>query len=672
MPRPLTTMSAKPPVAKRKRRRSSPLSRVHAAARETDEIMCARPYTAGGHMDDPNVSSQLSRSSSLDAHVGSTAVAASGSTAVSSNIPNNNNGSNSNSDCSNPNDNNDSNFSSMTVTNASSQYHAHIGASPSLATTNATTAAMLHESLSEYDRNDDVGDTDHRAQGSNDEHHYRHSRDNNNNHEAYERDAELECHDDRVSHVRPDNGRSRSTSSTADNEGRRTVEMTSLNERRRAEDLTCEGVAAAESHSTHLCVRSNDGGRLHGDDHADEDEVATNGAHHSGHRVGRDEENHHTRGDGSNDCGGSGTDDNRSRLAAHSRRENLEELMRQRLRTVTPAIKELVDEVQKQVQASAEAEQQVNDLLRARAAARERVAEVSESRPSARAVDVARLNVGGELFVVPLSTLLSREPDSYFHVLFKTCRSVHIPVFTDEGGAVFIDRDPVVFRYILNYLRGYKHFQMLDEELLRKLKVDARYFQLNGLLETLNACEQGSELQFLPGPGVNPERNRLRVVYGVATVGDVLLVTGRHRIMFEIIKADYVGVGLVSDACVNTDQEFHKTPNCCIYYMSGVFYSNFPHHRKEENLERIESGNFVSILVDMDKGFVEFTLKNSTKLLSIGRARRLRFAVTMKLSSSVRIVPEEEASALASPRPTETLTVSPDSRALLSSMEVAP
>ncbi|CCW69462.1 unnamed protein product [Phytomonas sp. Hart1] len=187
---------------------------------------------------------------------------------------------------------------------------------------------------------------------------------------------------------------------------------------------------------------------------------------------------------------------------------------------------------------------------------------------------------------------------------------------------------------------------MLEEDALRRLKTDARYYGLVGLRWLLEQAELAPQGQFQPGPGVSPEQNRLRVMYGVAVVGDAVLVTGRHRITYEVLTADYVGVGLISDSCVSKDQEFHKTSNSCVYYMSGVFYSNFPYHRKEENLEKIDNGDFISILVDMDKGFVEYKLKNFTKMISIGRARRLRFAVTMKVSSRIRIVPEEEANGL--------------------------
>lgn len=320
-----------------------------------------------------------------------------------------------------------------------------------------------------------------------------------------------------------------------------------------------------------------------------------------------------------------------------------DDAIREHFSGVDDTILHLAEDVQQLLSVYKYSYQQLTGLLNAKDESEKKMEGLLElQHPEKFGVPVLRLNVGGELFTVPIATL-TKDDNTYFQALLYAEQEGVSEAFRDEMGNIFIDRDPVIFRYILNYLRGYTHFQMLPEDQVHKLKVDAHFFQLSGLVDLLHDMDQSAELQFQAGPGVSPERTRLRVVYGIAIIGDGFLVTGRHRITIEVVVADYVGVGLVSDACVSTDQEFHKTANSCVYYMSGVFYTNFPHHRKEENHMRIENGDYISVLVDMDRGFAEFSLKDYSKMISIGRARRLRFATTLKLSSRVRIVPEEEA-----------------------------
>nr|ACO15314.1 BTB/POZ domain-containing protein KCTD3 [Caligus clemensi] len=61
---------------------------------------------------------------------------------------------------------------------------------------------------------------------------------------------------------------------------------------------------------------------------------------------------------------------------------------------------------------------------------------------------VIDLNVGGSLFSTSRSTLTSI-PDTFFSALL----SDRIASARDKNGAIFIDRDPDLFKIILNYLR---------------------------------------------------------------------------------------------------------------------------------------------------------------------------------------------------------------------------
>uniref|UniRef100_A0A914E615 Uncharacterized protein n=1 Tax=Acrobeloides nanus TaxID=290746 RepID=A0A914E615_9BILA len=93
---------------------------------------------------------------------------------------------------------------------------------------------------------------------------------------------------------------------------------------------------------------------------------------------------------------------------------------------------------------------------------------------------IIKLNVGGENFSTLQSTLTSI-PDSYFTRLLSgeaTC-------YTDETGAIFLDRDPVLFRKILQFLRTHSisSFTGIDKKLIRD---EVEFYGITPLLEYLN------------------------------------------------------------------------------------------------------------------------------------------------------------------------------------------
>lgn len=74
----------------------------------------------------------------------------------------------------------------------------------------------------------------------------------------------------------------------------------------------------------------------------------------------------------------------------------------------------------------------------------------ASGRPLTSPARLVRLNVGGQLFCTTEHTLLWAGGQTFFHGLLSG-RFVQ-PV--DEQGAIFIDRDPLLFAAVLNYLRN--------------------------------------------------------------------------------------------------------------------------------------------------------------------------------------------------------------------------
>ncbi|EFO87964.1 hypothetical protein CRE_05736 [Caenorhabditis remanei] len=96
---------------------------------------------------------------------------------------------------------------------------------------------------------------------------------------------------------------------------------------------------------------------------------------------------------------------------------------------------------------------------------------------------IVNLNVGGRIFATSCNTL-SWIPDSFFTSLL----SGRMNSVRDVSGAIFIDRDPDVFRVILNYLRT----KQVDLGGLKvsTLKHEALFFGLTPLIRRLTLCEE--------------------------------------------------------------------------------------------------------------------------------------------------------------------------------------
>ena len=98
---------------------------------------------------------------------------------------------------------------------------------------------------------------------------------------------------------------------------------------------------------------------------------------------------------------------------------------------------------------------------------------------------IVELNVGGVFYTTTLSTL-TRDADSLLAQTFSS-RSRQ-PVLRDAKGKYFIDRDGVLFRYILDYLRSQTLTLTLPHNFHEtdRLCQEADYFQLAGLVRLLS------------------------------------------------------------------------------------------------------------------------------------------------------------------------------------------
>ncbi|KAL9651477.1 hypothetical protein ABK040_001424 [Willaertia magna] len=114
--------------------------------------------------------------------------------------------------------------------------------------------------------------------------------------------------------------------------------------------------------------------------------------------------------------------------------------------------------------------------------------------------DIVKFNIGGQPFCFLKETICSKiknpnyetdesiKDEYYEPTLLETLISSNIPVTLIDNDYIFIDRDPILFHYIANYLRNHDK-KIIDlpkeEEDLLRLKNEADYFLVTGLIELI-------------------------------------------------------------------------------------------------------------------------------------------------------------------------------------------
>lgn len=192
---------------------------------------------------------------------------------------------------------------------------------------------------------------------------------------------------------------------------------------------------------------------------------------------------------------------------------------------------------------------------------------------------IVKLNVGGKFFQTSKSTLTKY--DGMFRAMFETS----IPLATDDTGAVFIDRDPFHFRYILNYMRdGFVEFPDSTKE-IREIQNEAQHYLLDGLVAL---CL--TEIEQIEGEEENPQiddDDDDKEEYEESEDETLRLSDD-----FTMIQNDAELFRVIADA---------ETPTIIIYYLidkRGAF--------------RTPEGFYVSSLVDSYKDRAEICFKSFT------------------------------------------------------------
>jgi len=247
-----------------------------------------------------------------------------------------------------------------------------------------------------------------------------------------------------------------------------------------------------------------------------------------------------------------------------------------------------------------------------------------------------KLDVGGRIFSVSLDTLRVAD-GSFFYVMF----SGNYSVMPGDDGSYFIDRNPAMFDYILDFLRGTP--LMLDDLTRRErhmLIADAEYYNLPGLLETLMGNWEW-DLRY-SGGYYNFDGQNANYVSGNWSVARILPAISEQNCNIKVIlNMDYGWFGIGDTRMTNSEFPGYQNAvalmmctDACRFYGNNMEHSRFEHpcHRKA-----------LEIHVDLHAWTLNITVEKSTYHQPIPeylRGKELYFCTSLsELQATVTILP---------------------------------
>lgn len=108
--------------------------------------------------------------------------------------------------------------------------------------------------------------------------------------------------------------------------------------------------------------------------------------------------------------------------------------------------------------------------------------EGQEDTKTSGSTGVVDLNVGGQLYTTSMPTL-AKDPHSLLSVLFNGSQRQCVP--KDSRGRFFIDRDGILFRYVLDFLRNLSLTLPDGFTELDRLLLEAEHFKIVAMKEAL-------------------------------------------------------------------------------------------------------------------------------------------------------------------------------------------
>ena len=148
--------------------------------------------------------------------------------------------------------------------------------------------------------------------------------------------------------------------------------------------------------------------------------------------------------------------------------------------------------------------------------------------------ELIELNVGGVHYTTTLKTLL-RPTGSLFETLFTDCNSRQAMI-KDNNGKYFIDRDGLLFRFILDYMRDLKVAlpDIFSES--AQLINEAEFFMLTDMVRILSAQRNTTAVSFL-------SETDTTCVSSKQTARGLPLSSGMNQLKSSTTNSGYITLG---------------------------------------------------------------------------------------------------------------------------------
>eukprot|EP01116_Phalansterium_solitarium_P022992 TRINITY_DN7837_c0_g1_i1.p1 TRINITY_DN7837_c0_g1~~TRINITY_DN7837_c0_g1_i1.p1 ORF type:complete len:349 (+),score=83.36 TRINITY_DN7837_c0_g1_i1:96-1049(+) len=213
-----------------------------------------------------------------------------------------------------------------------------------------------------------------------------------------------------------------------------------------------------------------------------------------------------------------------------------------------------------------------------------------------------RLDVGGTVFCTTLSTL-TRVEQSYFASMF----SGRWPLEQQDDGSYFVDRDPFVFRHVLNYLRG-ENIELSELSVAERkaLLRDIDFYQLPELRQAISKSPlmPGYKVQpsWRPGPSYRIDGARATktsaALWNAVLLASSAVEDGVHE---WSVRVDGTSV-MVGVAPEGVDQQATENYSRCGWYLysadCGLFCQPGSLKAQQSAPRAVPAGSVVRVVLD--------------------------------------------------------------------------